>query len=604
MLRTATTSTNLDLHTYRVEYWSEYGYSLNYGGGILNWALELVETFKTRPSISPEYFYRLGETVLLEPQIQSVTIDGETYDQIDFIEGSSTLQYYFQHSSGETYTKNSPFTKLPPESSLEKVLRSSLAPTPVDYAALIADAQAELLVPVIQPVPTELNDNSYTVPEDGVLDVPAPGVKDNDTGNYVHLFDVVALTDPAHGSLALNGDGSFTYAPDPDFNGVDTFTYGLAAPDFVTDGGDTVTVTIEVVAVNDPPLAEADGPYTGVVGEPIIHDGSGSSDPDGTIVLYEWDFDDDGVYDWSSATSGVATHTYWIDGTHWASLRVTDNNGLADTDVATVAVQPANAPPVARDDAYSTDEDTPLTIPAPGLMGNDSDADGDQLFVSTYEQPSVGTVVVAADGSFSYTPDVNFNGTDAFAYTVCDLNGACDTAAVTVTVVPVNDPPVADPNGPYEGYEGTAIPLDASGSHDPDGTIIAYEWDLDADGEYDDAAGVSPSVVFADNGLYVVGLLATDESGGVDTDEAVVTVDNVPPAVDAGPDATIDEGSTFSSAGSFTDPGADTWTATVDYGDGSGPQPLAINPDKTFTLSHVYADNGSYAVTQTVTPPL
>ena len=67
------------------------------------------------------------------------------------------------------------------------------------------------------------------------------------------------------------------------------------------------------------------------------------------------------------------------------------------------------------------------------------------------------------------------------------------------------------------------------------------------------------------------------------------------------PDPTsVNEGATFTSSGSFTDPGADTWTATVDYGDGSGDQPLSLGPDKTFTLSHVYADNGRYTVTVTV----
>jgi len=78
-------------------------------------------------------------------------------------------------------------------------------------------------------------------------------------------------------------------------------------------------------------------------------------------------------------------------------------------------------------------------------------------------------------------------------------------------------------------------------------------------------------------------------------------VQNVPPTVNAGPDATVDEGSTFNSSGSFTDPGPDTWTATVDYGDGSGVKPLALKPNKTFDLNHVYADNDTYTVTVVVT---
>jgi len=73
------------------------------------------------------------------------------------------------------------------------------------------------------------------------------------------------------------------------------------------------------------------------------------------------------------------------------------------------------------------------------------------------------------------------------------------------------------------------------------------------------------------------------------------------PDVNSGPDAAIDEGSTFSGSGSFEDPGDDTWTATVDYGDGSGVQPLALDPDKTFSLGHLYTDEGTYPVTITVT---
>jgi hypothetical protein len=94
----------------------------------------------------------------------------------------------------------------------------------------------------------------------------------------------------------------------------------------------------------------------------------------------------------------------------------------------------------------------------------------------------------------------------------------------------------------------------------------------------------------------------TDDDGGVGTDTVTVTVRNVVPTVNAGADRTIDEGSLFGQTGSFTDPGtADTWTATVDYGDGSGSTPLALNPDKTFSLAHAYGDNGTFTVTVTVT---
>jgi hypothetical protein len=94
-----------------------------------------------------------------------------------------------------------------------------------------------------------------------------------------------------------------------------------------------------------------------------------------------------------------------------------------------------------------------------------------------------------------------------------------------------NSPPQADAGGPYEANEGDTLTLDASGSTDPDNNIDCYEWDLDDDGEYDDASGVTTEVVFDDNGAYTMGLRVTDESGLSDTDTAEVTVNNVPPVV-------------------------------------------------------------------------
>jgi VCBS repeat-containing protein len=77
---------------------------------------------------------------------------------------------------------------------------------------------------------------------------------------------------------------------------------------------------------------------------------------------------------------------------------------------------------------------------------------------------------------------------------------------------------------------------------------------------------------------------------------------NSPPEVNAGPDATVEEGARFTAGVSFQDPDADDhWTATVDYGDGTGVQPLAFTPDKQADLDHVYVDNGQYLVTVTVT---
>ena len=133
---------------------------------------------------------------------------------------------------------------------------------------------------------------------------------------------------------------------------------------------------------------------------------------------------------------------------------------------------------------------------------------------------------------------------------------------------------------------------------DPDaGDVLSYAWSIDGQSV---GSGATLNHTFADNGTYALRLVVTDNHGAADTTTSTVSVSNVAPAVAAFATPAINEGGTFSSSGTFTDPGDDSWTATVDYGDGSGAQPLAL-AGKSFTLSHVYADNGSYTVTVTVT---
>ena len=101
-----------------------------------------------------------------------------------------------------------------------------------------------------------------------------------------------------------------------------------------------------------------------------------------------------------------------------------------------------NTAPVAVDDSYSTEEDTPLTVPAPGVLDNDDDAEDDTLTAVLVSGPSnAASFTLNADGSFNYTPTADFNGTDSFTYKAND--GAFDSneATVTITVDPVNDEP-------------------------------------------------------------------------------------------------------------------------------------------------------------------
>ena len=158
-------------------------------------------------------------------------------------------------------------------------------------------------------------------------------------------------------------------------------------------------------------------------------------------------------------------------------------------------------------------------------------------------------------------------------------------------LTPTNGPPTADAGGPYSVDEGSLVIVNASGS-DPNGDPLTFEWDLDNDGTFETPG---QNVIFSaldinGPGIHRVMVQVTDSHGLSATDEANININNISPEVNIATNAIINEGNIFAISGSFTDPGADTWTATVDYGDNSGEQTLALN-GKTFSLSHQYLDN-------------
>jgi len=118
--------------------------------------------------------------------------------------------------------------------------------------------------------------------------------------------------------------------------------------------------------------------------------------------------------------------------------------------LTTVAI--AQQPPVANDNAYATDEDIPLYIAAPGVLGNDTDPDdGDLLTAVKVDDPTNGKLTLNSDGSFTYKPNLNYNGPDSFTYVANDGTFDSNVATVTITVDPVVDPPIADA-GPDISY--------------------------------------------------------------------------------------------------------------------------------------------------------
>ncbi|MEB3356612.1 MAG: DUF4347 domain-containing protein [Synechococcales bacterium] len=138
-------------------------------------------------------------------------------------------------------------------------------------------------------------------------------------------------------------------------------------------------------------------------------------------------------------------------------------------------VPPPNTPPTADDDSYTTEFETVLTVNAAnGVLDGDSDADGDDLTAAIATNPSNGTVSLNDNGSFSYTPNAEFSGTDSFTYTVSDGNGGSDTATVSITVeeedVPPPPPPPAVPTVDISTSPAALI--------EDEGTSVTFDFDL------------------------------------------------------------------------------------------------------------------------------
>lgn len=207
----------------------------------------------------------------------------------------------------------------------------------------------------------------------------------------------------------------------------------------------------------------------------------------------------------------------------------------------------------------------------------------------------------AGEVRFTYTGANEGEDTINAAITV---DGSRQSAtAVKTWEAPRNAPPVADAGGPYSAAEGGSTDLDGSGSSDPDGDALTHHWDMDGDGTFETpGSGPTFSAATLDDGVYPVRLRVCDPSGACDTDGAAVTVRNVPPTVDAGPDQTVFRNDVVGLSGSWTDPAGPrdapySWAWAVPGDDSAGTAPYGT----TLARTAVFATEGSYTLRLRVT---
>lgn len=307
---------------------------------------------------------------------------------------------------------------------------------------------------------------------------------------------------------------------------------------YADDGVYTVSVTI-----TDDDGGEDAGQFQITVrnAAPVVEAGPDRTVDEGDVLVMESTYFDQGAadhhvaaIDWGDGTPvsffDVAVgriqhpHVYEEEGIYLVTVSVTDNAGASGFDTAVVVVNHVNHPPTAEDLSVSTEEDVAVAV---NLAA--SDPDGDSLAYTVSGGPAHGALAGEAP-DLTYTPDLNYNQGDSFAYTVDDGNGGTAQATVTIHITPVNDPPIVDPIADIAIDENSPMSISVS-AHDPDGdtlTLLATQMPGFATFEDNgDGTGIlSLAPGFDDAGEYVFGVSASDGQASADGSSRI-TVSNV-----------------------------------------------------------------------------
>ncbi len=295
------------------------------------------------------------------------------------------------------------------------------------------------------------NGDTYQTVEDGMLSVPPPHLLANDTDPEGHQLVMGPVTQPANGVLSFAANGSLQYHPNTGFFGTDTFTYVVNDGALVSDPA-TVHITVIKKLVNLPPIANADIyttpegvlldiPVPGVLTNDFDPEGHALSatlltqPASGTLTpVNGGGF----LYQGNAGFTGTDSFTYTVSDGHLSSSPAT----------VSITVSAVNHAPVAANDIYSMVEGQTLVIGPLGVLGNDSDPDGDILTTILAAPSGHGLLAIDGVGGFSYTPASGFSGTDSFKYVAHDrsLSSSPATVHIIVTKKVVNLPPLATPD--------------------------------------------------------------------------------------------------------------------------------------------------------------
>ncbi|MGB5276099.1 MAG: retention module-containing protein, partial [Gammaproteobacteria bacterium] len=309
-------------------------------------------------------------------------------------------------------------------------------------------AQATVSIHVNPVTDISATDDTASGDEDTTI---SSSVASNDNTTSGGVLTYAIDTGVSNGSLVFNGDGSYDYTPNANFSGTDSFIYTVT--DAASGENSTQTVTLTVNQVTD--LSAADDVAGGSEGT-IISSTVATNDntTSGGVLTYAVDtgvtngslvFNSDGSYDYTPNANFVGTDSF--------TYTVTDaDSGESSTQTVSLTVNPVTDLSAA-DDVASGDEDTTISST---VAANDSTTSGGVLTYAVDTGVSNGSLVFNSDGSYDYTPNANFSGTDSFTYTVTDAaSGESLTQTVSLTINPVTDLTAADDAA--SGAEDTTI---------------------------------------------------------------------------------------------------------------------------------------------------
>ena len=507
--------------------------------------------------------------------LDTLTVDATTSPSNGsvFVEADNTI----------TYTPNLNFSGA-----------DSFTYTVIDGQGGSATATVNVTIGALNDAPVA-GDDSASTDEDNAVVI---SVLSNDSDVEGDTLTVTATTDPANGTVQINGGTTITYTPNADFFGSDSFVYTV---DDGNGGADTATVNITVNPINDAPVANTDDVSTNEDNALLISVLTNDSDVDGDTITITANTQGSNGSVSCTATDCTYTPNQHYFGPDSFTYTIEDGNGGSDTGTVNVTVNSVNDVPVAVDDSATTDEDTSVNI---DVLGDDTDVDGDSLSVSNTTTPGNGNVVIEADNTITYTPNAHFFGNDSFVYTVSDGNGGADTATVSITVNPVNDDPDAADDSASVDEDSSVIVTVLTNDSDVDGdTVDVTSVSAASNGTTqlngDDTITYTPNTHFNGNDSFTY--TVSDGNGGSDTATVNVTVNSVNDAPVASDDsATTDEDTPVVITVLTNDSDVDLDSLSVSSAGPASNGSVQINGDNTVTYTPSLNFNGADSFSYTV----